>query len=193
MFSMFRRNKPPGPVSSPHTVPGPMTMPPPPDATPQNPDVQRELVRVVLKNILRKHGIPSEWVTCEVFQITRSSGRLEPIVELVLRVWNQQLLLHTNALARQMAEELVRFDPVHFRAGRAVSWRIATDCKTPYDQFPDPSTWTKLATADVTPQPIPILDRRKTPRPKDAPVYDRRPSDSRDGDGFEATAVTPLR
>lgn len=191
MFSMFRRSKAPGATSSPHTVPGPMTMPPPADSQPQNPDVQRELVRVVLKNVMRKHGIPSDWVTCEVFQITRSSGRIEPLVELVLRVWNQQLLLHTNALARQMAQELVRFDPVHFRPGRAVSWRFATDCATPFDHFPAADSWVTDASANVAPTPIPILDRRKTPRPKNAPVYSRR-QDKSDGDGFEATAVSPL-
>jgi hypothetical protein len=197
MFSIFRRNRDTGPSVSPLTVPGAVSASPKSGQTAQNPDVQRELVRVVLKNVLRKHGVASEWMTCEVFQAARPSGRLEPRVELILRVWNQPLLLHTNALARHMAQELARFDPINFRADRAVSWRLASDCTTPFDSMPAPETWTQPVAAASAEQPIPILDRRKSPRAKDAPVVRRNPDAGQgrsdgDSDGFEATAVSPL-
>ena len=39
-------------------------------ATLQHTDVQRELVRVVLKDTLRKNGIPAGWIGCEVTGIS---------------------------------------------------------------------------------------------------------------------------
>ena len=158
----------------------------------QNPDVRRELIRVVLKNTLRLHGIAPEWLTCDVFSVPRAGGQDELHIQLVIKTWNEQLLRYAYAFEAQLRHELNRFDPSTDHSDCAVSWRFSSACRCPLQTMPEPAAWSKGQPQPVPNRPVDILDRRKTVRQKEPPPPPKHPGDDDSGEGFAATTVAPL-
>lgn len=186
--------------------------------TQQHSDVQRELVRVVLKDTLRQHGIPSSWIGCEVTVLSRpapsSAGnaaalnaRQAPVarerlfVHLIVMKWNDALVRFAPALQQMLMQALDRFEPVVDHANYIVSWRFSPESGCPYKGMPDPMFWSQDAIAPMA-QPVPALSRPAlapdaaaasvAPPPK--PKFDLPPS-SLDNipSGFAPTEPGPLR
>ena len=158
--------------------PGPVSVLP---NTLQHTNVQRELVRVVLKDTLRLHGIPAGWVSCEVTVMSRRTVVDELFVHLIIMKWNEALLRFMPALQRQLIQDLDRFDPAVDHSNYIVSWRFSPECECPVTRMPDPAFWTQ------TTQAVPATS---TPKPKfDLPSSDRDNMPS----NFAPTEPGPLR
>ena len=128
--------------------------------TQQHSDVQRELVRVVLKDTLRQHGIPSSWIGCEVTVLSRrvvaaagvvttSNAKQAPVtretlfVHLIVMKWNDALVRFAPAFQQQLMLALDRFEPAVDHSNYAVSWRFSPQSGCPYTQMPDPLFWSQ--------------------------------------------------
>lgn len=186
--------------------------------TQQHSDVQRELVRVVLKDTLRRHGIPSSWIGCEVTLQSRPAPRgagnapgpdprQAPVaherlfVHLIVMKWNDALVHFAPALQQQLMQALDRFEPAVDHSNYIVSWRFSPQSGCPYTRMPDPMYWSQEAIAPL-PQPVPAVSRPALapdagaaaaptlPKPK----FDLPPS-SLDNipSGFAPTEPGPLR
>ena len=127
-------------------------------------DVRRELIRVVLKDTLRLHAIPYNWLNCKVIIIERAPGNEELHIQLVIMKWNEQLLRYAPALQQQLLLGLDRFAPSEDHSHYIVSWRFSPDCGCPFDKMPDPKTWLKNTPTQAAEEPLSLLDRRKTNR-----------------------------
>lgn len=143
----------------------------------QHSNVRRELIRVVLKDTLRLHGIPLGWLACEVITIARAPGKEELHIQLVVMKWDEQLLRYASALQQQLLLGLDRFDPSVDHSRYIVSWRFAPDCGCPFTRMPNPTFWHKGAMRQADEEPVPVLDRRRTRRPANAPRLNASPSD----------------
>lgn len=110
--------------------------------TRQHTDIQRELVRVVLKDTLRQHGIPGAWLTCEVTALTGLARGDDILVRLVVLKWHEPLLKFLPALQQQLIVGLDRFEPSVDHSKYVVSWQFAPDCGCPHAQLPDAKFWT---------------------------------------------------
>ncbi len=147
----------------------------PPVNTQQHTDIQRELVRVVLKDTLRQHGIPSSWIGCEVTVVSRSApsgegnvaepdAKQPPVVRerlsvhLIVMKWNDALVHFAPALQQQLMQALDRFEPVVDHSNYIVSWRFSPQSGCPYTRMPDPMFWSQDAIAPVA-EPVPSLSR----------------------------------
>lgn len=104
---------------------------------------RRELIRVVVRDTLRKHGIPAHWVQCEVLVVVGRSERTRMHVRLILKHWDERLLRYAYAFERSMVAEIGRFEPLYAQWLSSVSWQIPADSACPYPEMPDPSTWQK--------------------------------------------------
>ena len=182
----FLKKKPPQSVASPSISPS---------SSQQHSDIRRELIRVVLKDTLRLHGVPFHWLACEVIIIPRAPGEEELQIQLVVLKWHDQLLRHALALQQQLLLGLDRFDPSVDHSKYMVSWRISPDCGCPEAWMPDPKIWLENATPQVLQAPLSILDRRHTPRePKtDNPKAEPIPAQDPAPDIFSPTQLAPLR
>ena len=88
-------------------------------------DIQRELIRVVLKATLRQHGIPTEWIGSDVTVIgRRSGGKKAFFVHLIVQEWNQALLNFAPELQNQLLLALDQFEPKVDHSNYIVSWRF---------------------------------------------------------------------
>jgi hypothetical protein len=172
----------------------------PTQTTQQPTKIKRELIRVVLKDTLRMHGIPYNWLACEIIIIPRGPGAEDLYIQLVMMKWNESLLRYASALQQQLLSGLDRFDPSVDHSKYVVSWRFSPDCGCPFIAMPEPAFWARKATpaAPAVEEAPSILDRRKSRRPKDAPIYSREVSEGhghgeRDDGDYESTKLSPLR
>lgn len=152
-------------------------------------NVQRELVRVVLKDTLRMHGIPAGWISGEVTVAPDKAGGEVLSVQLVVMKWNEALLRFAPAFERQLLLGLDRFDPQIDHSGYVVSWRFAPDCGCPFTQMPDPQFWTKASEPPAQGNDV-SSGQATTSKPK----FDLPPSDLDNlPSGFAPTEPSPLR
>ena len=149
-------------------------------------NVQRELIRVVLKDTLRLHGIPANWIGCEVIVKSRNATQEEMYVHLIIMEWNESLLRFALALQQQLIQGLNRFDPGIDHSRYVISWKFA--CVSPDINMPDPAFWSQDAAASLA---APVSSASTPPvKPKfDLPESNRDylPSD------FAPTQQDPMR
>lgn len=103
---------------------------------------RRELVQVVLRDTMRKHGIPSDWIECRILSTISRSGRAGIHANFVVRQAHEQLLGYVFAFEDSFEKELARFDP---RAGDwllSIGWEFQDHQLK--DAMPDPKSWSAL-------------------------------------------------
>lgn len=186
----FLKSKRPGSDRPPPAAPVSVS----PTSEQQHSNVRRELIRVVLKDTLRLHGIPPGWMACEVFVITRPPSEEALHIQLVVMKWNEQLLRYAPALQQQLLLGLDRFDPSVDHSSYIVSWRFSPDCGCPFTRMPDPKSWLKPTLPQADDEAVPVLDRRHTRRPPKAPKANAAPSAPQNqAPTFAPTQIAPLR
>src|SRR5688572_6361805 len=80
---------------------------------------RRELVQVLLRDTMRKHGIPSDWIECRILSTVSRSGRLGMHVTFVVRQAHDRLLGYVFAFQDSFQSELARFEP------RSKDWMLS--------------------------------------------------------------------
>jgi hypothetical protein len=108
--------------------------------TPRN-GPRRELVQVVLRDTMRGHGIPSDWIECRILSVVRRSKTSGMHVHLVVRDGHDRLLAYIPAFQRSFMTEIEKFEPRYAEWLLSLSWQFEqlTDASGP--RMPDPSTW----------------------------------------------------
>jgi hypothetical protein len=115
---------------------------------------RRELVQVVLRDTMRKHGIPSDWIECRLLSSVSRTGRHGLHVNFVVKQAHDRLLAYVFAFQDSFERELARFEP------RASDWLLSLGWEFQgfnAAEMPDPKTWAQsgpapLVEADWHPQ-----------------------------------------
>jgi hypothetical protein len=117
------------------------------------PATAQELVRMAMRAVRRRAGIPSDWVSTEVVALDRAyASRLE--VQIVVRHWDERLLAYAKAIEKALREEIERLDPAVAGTVRHVTWRFSRRVRAPHEALPPPDfPW-----LDPTPQRISTRD-----------------------------------
>lgn len=89
---------------------------------------QVDMVTVVLRDLLRKHGIPGNWVGCEVHTLPLPNNESQVHIHLVIHVWSEALVHHTSALQHELMESLDDFEPHVDHTGYLAVWRFGKHC-----------------------------------------------------------------
>lgn len=109
---------------------------------------RRELVQVILRDTMRKHGIPSDWIECRILSSISRSGRAGLHVNFVVKKAHDRLLAYVFAFQDSFERELARFEP------RARDWLISLGWE--FQGFnaadmPDPNSWAPSGPAPLHP------------------------------------------
>ena len=172
---------------------------------PQDPAAtRRELLRVVLRDTLKLHGLPAAWITAELLTSGSRDGKQGIHMRLQLKHWEPRLLAHAPALQDSLAARLKVFDPLAGHWFTGISWQFALADASGCPPMPATSFWTApvapapdvQAVQDMLPAASPLLqnsqptaaERRAAlelllaqgDRERGAPEHDGPP-------GFEAT------
>ena len=111
---------------------------------------RRELVQVVLRDAMRKHGIPSDWIECRMLSSVNKVGRQGLHVNFVVKQAHDRLLAYVFAFQDSFERELQRYEP------RARDWLLSIGWEFVgfnAAEMPDPRTWAQSGPAPLTPMP----------------------------------------
>jgi hypothetical protein len=162
--------------------PGPSTLP----QLGPNSATQREMVRFALHNVIKRLGIPTDWLGGEVLQAHLPGQGEALIVQLEVLQWNDSLVLNAPAFQRELLDELRRFDPEAERTRYLFTWKFAPDCNCPHTRLPEPGFWSTQTQAGTMPSDT------GAPTPKTKVTFDLPLSDMDNDDedhGFAPTQI----
>ena len=164
---------------------------------------QREIVRMALHTLLKRHGIPAAWLHAEIVAHPTPDEPEGLLLQLTVVHWHAGFGLYAPALQHELLEGLKRVDPSNTASKYQILWKYAADCGCPHTSLPGASYWTALAPRPATATAAfnasaparPPLPMQPMPahRPKkfDLPSL---PDDDDDGDnGFAATQMHDIR
>ena len=146
---------------------------------------RRELVQVVLRDSMRRHGIPSAWIDCRILSVTTRSNRAGMHVQFIVRDGIDRLLTYVPAFQTSFKEEIARFDPRVDDWLFSVSWQFLHFNSKVASLMPDPAVWAGTtvgarlqaqvsSSAPLAPQPV-----AATPAPTPPPTPNPRPRPTR--------------
>jgi hypothetical protein len=101
---------------------------------------RRELVQVVLRDSMRRHGIPSNWIDCRILSVDRRTAMPGMHVQLIVRDGTDRLLTYIPAFQGSFMEEIARFDPRASDWLLSVAWEFQ-NFKGVTTAMPDPGIW----------------------------------------------------
>ena len=102
----------------------------------------RELVQVVLRDSMRRHGIPSAWIDCRTLSVVTRSQRTGMHVQFIVCDGIDRLLNYVPAFQTSFREEILRFDPRVDDWLLSLSWQFQNLTSTKIASLmPDPATW----------------------------------------------------
>lgn len=107
----------------------------------QRNDIQVELIRMVLRETLRFHGIPLDWIKSEVLRVPDKDGREITQIQLVVCHWNEQLMRYSAVFEKKLQSRLAQYEPGQQTPRFGVVWRFHSQCKCPLVDMPDENSW----------------------------------------------------
>lgn len=141
-----------------------------------------QLVQVLLRDLVKKSGMPPGWVQCQI-QVINSRSRGQGIyVRLVVKHWDERLMKYAFAFQKALLTEIVQFEPKAASWLQGIAWQleVATTCTV--TELPGPEFWQMpvakdepIDQFDIVPlpahaSPVPVLVAVAAPAPVAAPV-----------------------
>jgi len=135
-----------------------------------------QLVQVLLRDLVRKSGIPQGWIQCQI-QVMNSRSRGQGIyVRLVVKQWDERLMKYAFAFQKTLLTEIVQFEPRAASWLQGIAWQLEVASTCPLTELPGPEFWQTATVApdlsgqfDIVPMPAnPILPA--TPEPVPSPI-----------------------
>jgi len=119
---------------------------------------RREMLRVVLRDTMNRHGVPSTWITAETLVASsRARGQNGIHWRLSIKHWDARLPAHCVAFQNNLIKRVMTFDPMASDWLMGISWQFALDDESACPPMPQPGLWTAEAHAPrVVSQPAAV-------------------------------------
>ncbi|MBE7941881.1 MULTISPECIES: hypothetical protein [Ramlibacter] len=111
---------------------------------PANHAMRRELLRVTLRDTLRRCGIPLGWIGAEVLSGSSREGHVGLHWQLSVRHWDPRLVMRMVALQNNLVSRLLAVDPMASQWLLGLSWQFALADESACPPLPHPGSWTSL-------------------------------------------------
>ena len=122
-----------------------------------------QLVQVLLRDLVRKSGMPPGWVQCHI-QVVNSRSRGQGIfVRLIVKHWDERLMKYAFAFEKALLTKILQFEPTAGNWLQGIAWQLEVAATCPVTELPDPDFWqTPAATEpvdqfDIIPMPANAL------------------------------------
>jgi hypothetical protein len=103
---------------------------------------RRELLRVVLRDTLQRHGIPAHWIGAEYLNATSRNGERGIHWRLQVKHWDPRILIHAMEIQRALIKRVTTFDPLAPGWLNGISWQFALTDESVCPPLPHPGSWT---------------------------------------------------
>ncbi len=107
--------------------------------------LRRQLVQVLLRDVMRRHGIPPGWLDCQMLVVSSRSRGEGMYVRLVMKHWDPRLLNYAVAFQKALMVDIMRFEPHAADWLYGISWQLEVGDTCPYKELPDRSAWQEPA------------------------------------------------
>ena len=104
--------------------------------------VRKDVLKLVLRELLTRNGIPQTWVTAEMLRTTSPRRDQGLHVRFLIRRWDPRLMLHGPALEGEFLQRLLMLDPLAADWLMGFSWQFALEDTSACPQMPHPGSWT---------------------------------------------------
>ncbi|MBC5764181.1 hypothetical protein [Ramlibacter albus] len=118
---------------------------------------RRELVQVVLRDTMRKHGIPSDWIEIRILTAVNRRQVTGMHVQLIVKQGHDDLLTYVYAFQESFQREIEKFEPRAEEWLMSIAWQFQGK-GTEGRVMPEPATWTGNAAA-VAAAPPGVIDK----------------------------------
>lgn len=102
---------------------------------------RRQLVQVLLRDVLRRSGVPSDWVECHMLPVSSRKRGHGMYVRLVMRHWDPRFVNYAFAFQKTLLTDIERFDPESSSWLYGISWQFDVEGSCPYTAMPERSFW----------------------------------------------------
>ncbi len=100
-----------------------------------------QLVQVLLRDLIRKSGMPPGWVQCQI-QVMNSRTRGQGIfVRLIVKHWDERLMKYAFAFQKALLTEIVQFEPKAASWLQGIAWQLEVASSCPLTEMPEPQFW----------------------------------------------------
>lgn len=106
---------------------------------------RRHLVQVLLRDAMRKYGIPPRWIDCQMLLVSSRSRGPGMYVRLVVRQWDDRLMKYAFAFQNALMVEITHFEPQAAQWLHGISWQLDVGDTCPDQAMPDKSYWAEPA------------------------------------------------
>lgn len=103
--------------------------------------MRSQLIHVLLRDALRRHGLPAHWIECQILQVASRRRGTGMFVRLIVRHWDVRLMQHLMAFEKAFQTDIERFEPGASQWLHGISWQIQPLNGCPYTQMPDKAFW----------------------------------------------------
>lgn len=110
---------------------------------------RRELVQVVLRDTMRRHGVPSDWIDCRILSVVSRSAMTGMYVHLIVKQGHERLLTYIPAFQSSFMSAIQKFEPRVHDWLFSLSWQFDGMSNSNYPGMPDPQSWTASGPAPV--------------------------------------------
>lgn len=110
---------------------------------------RRELVKMVLRETMRRHGIPSDWIECRALSVLTKHHKSGMHVQFLVLKADHQLLQWVHAFQESFWEQVLRMDPTAHDWLFSVGWEFYGKSVQDFRVMPDPATWRAEAEAQA--------------------------------------------
>lgn len=131
---------------------------------------RRQLVQVVLSDVLRRSGIPADWIECQMMPVTSRTRGSGMYVRLVIKHWDDRLMHYAFAFQNELTRDIARFEPNATNWLHGISWQLDVVDSCPYPRLPDKSFWRDTWGKPLNPVQMPAVP---SPGVKETPVAAR--------------------
>lgn len=148
---------------------------------------QREMVRLTLHTLLKRHGIPANWLGAEIAAFPTAYDPEAILLQLVIQHWHPGFGLYAPAIQSELMEGLRRFDPAANATRYHIHWKFSAECGCPHSALPAANYWNTVQASAAA--------RKMQPMPAHKPKFnlpDPREDDDPDN-GFAATQMHDIR
>ncbi|TWO71691.1 hypothetical protein FN976_08750 [Caenimonas sedimenti] len=163
------------------------------DSTASRNTQRRELVQVILRDTMRKHGIPSDWIDLRMLSTTSQTGRAGLHVSFVVKQGHDRLLAYVFAFQDSFDREMARFDTRASEWLLSVGWQFEGYVTPQKSAMPDPKVWISSAPAAIEPAQESPLSFAPTQDPMEAEARQLTPAKEADDLDQDLQALFAIR
>lgn len=124
---------------------------------------RRELVQVVLRETMREHGIPSDWIESRVLSVVGSASSSGAHITFIVRRGEDRLLTYVHAFEKGFARKLRQFEPRAMDWVLSLSWQFSGDEPAGEAEMPQSQTWAPDAAQELV-RPVPAAAPQREPK-----------------------------